>query len=117
MKHLAAAAISAALLAGVSGAAFAQTTPPAAPTAASPTQPSHAATVAPHATMMHRVARYSDKAGDPGTKALNLLEANGYTDVTQFRQVGGDYQATVTKDGKPVTVTVDPGTGQIQTRA
>jgi len=122
MKHLAAAAMAAALLAGLSGAAFAQTAAPApvapaSPAAASPTQPGHAARIAPRPTM-HRAAQYrSNKAGDPDTKALNLLEANGYTDITQFRQVGGDYQATVSKDGKPLTVTVDPGTGQIQTRA
>jgi len=128
MKQLAAAAISAALFAGLSGAAFAQTTVPApaapapvaplaaAPAAAAPTQPSHAA-MAAHPKMMHRVAHYTDRAGDPDTQALNLLEANGYTDIKQFRQVGTDYQATVTKQGKPVTVTVDPGTGRIHTSA
>jgi hypothetical protein len=128
MKQLAAAAISAALFAGLSGVAFAQTAAPApaaptpsaplaaAPAAASPAQPSHAAMVA-HPKLMHRVAHDSDRAGDPGTRALNLLEANGYTDIKQFRQVGADYQATVTRQGKPVTVTVDPGTGRIQTSA
>ena len=47
------------------------------------------------------------------TKALNLLEANGYGGFTNFKADGDGYKATVTRDGHDVTVHVDPDTGKV----
>jgi len=115
MKHLATAALGAALLAGVSGAALAQapTTGPASPApAATPAAPAPAKTAA-HPAMRHLVHYQRDRSGDPDTRALNLLEANGYTDIKSFSKVGAAYQASVEQNGKMVTVTVDPATGKL----
>jgi hypothetical protein len=58
-------------------------------------------------------------AAEPGdgqrdTKALNLLEANGYTAFSNFRAMGKNFLADV-KQGNGVqrTVTVDPDTGTV----
>ena len=60
-------------------------------------------------------ARYlrDTKSGDRMTKALNLLEAKGYTDFTNFRPDGSDYSATIAKNGHDETVRVDPDSGQV----
>jgi len=104
MKHLAPVAV-AALLAAAPIAAFAQT-------------PNNPAPAPQHPTM-HRAAHHArrDSAGDPDTRALNLLEANGYTNIQQFKKSGASFEATVMKNGKTQTVTVDPGTGQITSGA
>lgn len=47
------------------------------------------------------------------TQALNLLEAKGYGDFTNFRADGKNFDATVTQNGKTVTVVVDPDASQI----
>jgi hypothetical protein len=52
-------------------------------------------------------------SGDEYTHALNMLQANGYTGIQDFRRVGGRFQATVSRDGRRQTVTVDPATGSI----
>ncbi len=54
--------------------------------------------------------------GDRDTAALNLLEAQGYGQIVQFRPDGQTFDATVTQNGKDLQLTVDPGTGQIQHR-
>lgn len=38
-------------------------------------------------------------AGDRMTSALNLLEANGYTNFTNFKSNGTGYTATVSQNG------------------
>jgi hypothetical protein len=91
MNRYLAAAFAASLMSGA-GAAMAQTPAKAMP--------------------MHPVR---DQQGDPATRALNLLEANGYATFQQFHRVGDHYEAVATKDGKPVTVSVDPATGQVRT--
>ena len=47
------------------------------------------------------------------TKALNLLEAKGYTYFSNFKPDGRDYSATVAKNGHNMTVLVDPAKGQV----
>lgn len=48
------------------------------------------------------------------TKALNLLEANGYGGFSNFKADGkGGFKATVTRDGHDVTVHIDPDTGKV----
>jgi hypothetical protein len=47
------------------------------------------------------------------THALNLLEAKGYGDFTNFRADGKNFDATVTQNGKAVNVVVDPDANQI----
>jgi hypothetical protein len=47
------------------------------------------------------------------TRALNLLEANGYGDFTNFHPMGHDYAATVSQNGQTFAVTINPETGQI----
>ncbi len=109
MKTLASALAGLGLLAASSGMALAQTpaaTPPAAPAPA-------AAAPAQH-RVVHQRAAYHDTAGDADTAALNLLEAHGYTNIKQFSGSGSQFQAVVDRDGKPVTVTVDPATGAVR---
>jgi len=47
------------------------------------------------------------------TKALNLLENKGYVGFTDFHRVGDQFQATVQKDGKTMTVMADPTDGTV----
>jgi hypothetical protein len=129
MKHLAVAALTATLLAGSAVTALAQTattttntsapvaTAAPAPAASKPTTPAKTMPMAAAKPAMHRMAQRVAHAGDPDTKALNLLEANGYTDIKSFRAVGSDYEARVDQNGKLITVTVDPGTGKVQAHA
>lgn len=65
------------------------------------------------ATASHHHAAPLRDAGDRETKALNLLEANGYATIQAIRPVGRHFEATVMKDGKALTVTVDPATGAV----
>ena len=59
----------------------------------------------------------TDEAGTPFTNALNLLEAQGYTGITDFRAEGQQFAATATYDGQRVSVLVDPVTRRIQRRS
>jgi hypothetical protein len=82
---------------------------PAAPSSTSVNAtPSHSAPVMP-------IARHegTDLQGDRMTRALNLLEANGYGDFSNFQQSGNDFTARVTRNGKPFTLLVNPDTNQI----
>jgi hypothetical protein len=47
------------------------------------------------------------------THALNLLEAQGYGDFRNFRQDGKNFDATVTRNGKQMSVQVDPDSNQV----
>jgi len=47
------------------------------------------------------------------THALNLLEAKGYGDFSNFRADGKNFDATVTQNGKAVNVVIDPDANQI----
>jgi len=50
---------------------------------------------------------------DQETRVLNLLSANGYTDIGPLQQAGNSYITTATKAGKQVQVTVDPQAGTV----
>ncbi|HEX2114280.1 MAG TPA: PepSY domain-containing protein [Alphaproteobacteria bacterium] len=50
------------------------------------------------------------------TKALNTLAAEGYTNIGRIERVGNTWQATATKEGKQVTVQVDPQTNRVMER-
>ena len=48
------------------------------------------------------------------TKALNVLEAQGFASFSNFRPVGNDhYAANVIQHGRDTTVQIDPQDGQI----
>ncbi len=47
------------------------------------------------------------------TEALNLLEAKGYGAFNDFKADGQGYSAAVTQNGHPVTVVVNPDSGQV----
>lgn len=57
-----------------------------------------------------------DKAGPAEarmTQALNMLEANGYGDFSDFKPAGTNFTAMVTRNNQHFAVTVDPDTNQI----
>jgi hypothetical protein len=85
------------------GAALAATPP-----ATTPAQPPHA---------RHVMATHERSTSTPEalreTHALNLLEAKGYGDFTNFRADGKNFTATVAAQGKSATVIVNPDSGQI----
>lgn len=59
-------------------------------------------------------AQRSDWRANQETKALNLLEAQGFASFTDFRPAGGDqYAANVVRHGHDMTVRVDPADGRI----
>lgn len=59
-------------------------------------------------------AQRSNWRANQETKALNLLEAQGFTSFTDFRPAGSDqYAANVMQHGHDVTVRVNPQDGQI----
>jgi hypothetical protein len=47
------------------------------------------------------------------TKALNLIEAKGYGDYTDFHAVGKNFAAQVMAHGRTLTVIANPDTGQV----
>jgi hypothetical protein len=82
--------------------------PAATPSTGTNATPSHSAPVMP--IQQHE---RTDVQGDRMTRALNLLEANGYGDFSNFQQSGNDFTARVTRNGKPFTLLVNPDTNQI----
>jgi hypothetical protein len=63
-----------------------------------------------------RRAAHRDEIGDRLTDALNLLVANGYTNIQTIEPQGGQIVAVATRNGRNVTVAVDPQTHQIVDR-
>ncbi len=62
------------------------------------------------------VANASDRNGAEArrmTHSLNLLEAQGYGDFSNFRQDGKNFAATVTRNGRQFTVVVDPDANRV----
>jgi hypothetical protein len=55
-----------------------------------------------------------DRARFEATKALNLLEASGYTGIQDFRRQGDRFEAVAHHDGVQQRVMVDPDTRMIQ---
>jgi hypothetical protein len=54
--------------------------------------------------------------GGSTTAALNALSAEGYTSVGRLERVGNAWQTTATKEGRQVTVQIDPQTNRITER-
>jgi hypothetical protein len=50
---------------------------------------------------------------DQETRVLNLLSAQGFTDIGPLQQAGNTYTTTATKAGKQMQVTVDPMAGTV----
>jgi hypothetical protein len=48
------------------------------------------------------------------TEALNHLQAAGYSNFSNVAADGRDYRATVTKDGQPMVVRVNPERGSVE---
>jgi hypothetical protein len=59
----------------------------------------------------------TDEAGTPFTDALNLLEAQGYTGISDFHAEGQQFAATAMYDGQRISVVVDPATRRIERRS
>src|SRR5690349_21853613 len=55
----------------------------------------------------------SDAGAAEATRALNLLEAQGFTQFDDFHRVGSRFEASVVRNGARERVSVDPVTGQI----
>jgi hypothetical protein len=53
-----------------------------------------------------------DDNGSP-TTALNILEEQGYDNVTNFHRMGSKYGATVQQNGQTKNVLVDPATRSV----
>ena len=102
MNRLALAAVPFFALAGISLAQAAPATP--------------AAPAARHTAAAHKAAdRYSVNTPEARreTRALNLIEAKGYGDFTDFHAAGKNFTAQVDSHGKRVTVLADPDTGRV----
>ena len=72
-----------------------------------------AATPTPPARSHAAVPARDDASADRMTKALNLLEANGYAAFRNFKSDGKDFTASVTKDGHNMTLLVDPDADKV----
>jgi len=57
-----------------------------------------------------------DPSSERATKALNLLEAKGYTQFSNFRPTGRDFEATVTRDGRQSVVMIDPDADRVSSQ-
>jgi len=86
----------------------------------SSSEPKQAQSQAPN-TSKHRVMasrRYERRATEPdrATTALNLLEQKGYRDFSSFHRAGRDYEINASRNGKSVTVLVNPDTKSVRTQ-
>ena len=59
-------------------------------------------------------ARISLQEESRATTALNLLVANGYTQWSDFRKAGKDYEARAIRDGRAMLVRIDPDTHTVR---
>ena len=55
----------------------------------------------------------ASKAAMSEDQIRSMLEAEGYTDVSNLQQQGDMFQAQAMKDGEEVTVMIDPSTGEV----
>lgn len=112
MNRLTSAALAGALVVASGAFAFAADAPASAPANA----PSGTSAAAAHPNAAAQAAARHDKADAAEarmTHALNLLEADGYGDFTNFRQDGKNFEATVSRNSRQVTVLVDPDADQV----
>ena len=127
MKHgILAFATAGLLLAGIcTNMAWAQTAPAAPPAAApimgapphtlgsaAPAQPTPGQTFLPQ-TASAPADQDRPPAGQRETAALNLLEAQGYGNFTDFRADGANFTATVNNPDGSYAVQVNPDSGQV----
>ena len=92
----------------IAGIAMAETQNPA------PATPPHARQTVAQALAGRASETKTARAADRATKALNLLEANGDNDFTNFRVDGRDFAATVKKPGgESFNVRIDPDTNMV----
>lgn len=122
-----------ALTVGGAGLAFAQQYPAVSPTIPQSGPPYGQAAPAPRA-MPAPPPGYAEESGPPpehlgyagekgepdwlvqgnrATHALNMLEANGFTQFSNFQAAGRLFTANVVKGGQPMVVTVNPDTNRI----
>jgi len=108
MKRL----IASLLLCLLAGAAMAQTTIYGAPPpTAIPAPPAFAPPPPP--TAVSTPGGHTDMIDGRATQALNLLEAQGFDNYTDFHAAGDFYVATVTSRGQTFPVTIDVVNGRI----
>jgi hypothetical protein len=124
MKHaalaLAVASLSGALLTGT---ALAQIAPGSPPVMGAPPHTFNSGDSGapqaqpPRAKMPQTAAVPADQdhgvSGQRETQALNLLEAQGYGNFTDFRSEGANFTAIVSDPNGRYTVTVNPDNGQV----
>jgi hypothetical protein len=116
MKRVLSFAVAAGLVVAA-GSAFAQTmgnpalgTPPHALGSPAKAPASSQVAAAPAAPMTMK----GDNAdASRATDALNLLEARGYADFSNFSADGNNFRATVNDNGQPATVSINPLTGDV----
>lgn len=109
MNRLASAVLASAFFAATGGIAIAANAPAGAGSASPANAPAanSGSTAAPSATI-------SGTRDTPRmTHALNLLEAKGYGDFHDFKSDGKNFDAAVTRNGKQMTVQVDPDSDQV----
>lgn len=85
-------------------------TPPHALGAAAPSSAALAAQATPR---MPAVADLDNPQGGRATAALNVLEAQGYADFSEFQPAGNAFTALVHDGGQQFRVVINPDTGQI----
>lgn len=109
MNRLASAVLASAFFAASGGIAIAANAPAGAGSASPAIAPAanSGSTAAP-------AAKISGTRDTPRmTHALNLLEAKGYGDFHDFKSDGKNFDATVTRNSKQMTVQVDPDSDQV----
>ena len=67
-----------------------------------------------HHRMAMSMARGAGSTAARETRALNLLEAQGYGSFTDFAPAGKDFTAKVTQNGHVSTMRIDPESGQVR---
>jgi len=93
--------------------AFAQTmgTPPHALGSSAPA-PASKPVAAKHAASVNGYNPDNPEARN-ATAALNLLEARGYANFSNFTAAGNGFRATIVNGGRASRVSIDPRTGRI----
>lgn len=87
-------------------------TPPHALGTSAPSMPA-ASPAAASATGASPVPDADNPGGSRATTALNVLEAQGYTNFSDFRPNGSVFTALVNDGGQQFRVVINPDTGQI----
>lgn len=115
MNRLASAALASAIFAATGGIAVAANAPTGAASASPATAgAAPAGLTASGATVPPGTPGCEDSRREARmTHALNLLEAKGYGDFHDFTPDGKNFDATVTRAGKQMSVKIDPDNDQV----